>query len=94
LQQFLQETQEDSDKLEEEMKHLEYAHIRERIHKLAGRIGQVGVERLSEKLRKIEDDIVEGKSIQQLADRIYAAIGEVKALVQQVREEELVRPST
>lgn len=94
LQQFLQETQEDSDQLEEDMKHLNYDHIRERIHKLAGRIGQVGVEWLSGKLREIEEEIVEGKSIQQLADRIYAVLSEVKALVQKLREEEVVRPST
>lgn len=94
LQQFLQETQEDSDQLEEDMKHLNYDHIRERIHKLAGRIGQVGVERLSGKLREIEEEIVEGKSIQQLADRIYAVLSEVRALVQKLREEEVVRPST
>ena len=76
------------------MKHLNYDHIRERIHKLAGRIGQVGVERLSGKLREIEEEIVEGKSIQQLADRIYAVLSEVRALVQKLREEEVVRPST
>lgn len=93
LQQFLQETEDDSQKLEEDMKHLEFSHIRERIHKLAGRIGQVGVERLSERLRQIEDDIVEGKSIQEMADRIYAAIEEVNTLVRRVREEELVRPT-
>lgn len=89
LAQFLQETEDDTLRLENDMKHLEYGLIRELVHKLAGRIGQVGVEGLSAKLRKIEDDIVAGQTIQQLADRIYSAIDDIQSLVKQVREEQL-----
>lgn len=89
LAQFLQETEDDTLRLEDDMKHLEYGQIRELVHKLAGRIGQVGVENLSAKLRKIEDDIVAGQTIQQLADRIYAAIGDIQSLVKQVKEEQV-----
>ena len=89
LAQFLQETEDDTLRLENDMKHLEYGLIRELVHKLAGRIGQVGVEGLSAKLRKIEDDIVAGQTIQQLADRIYSAIDDIQSLVKQVREEQM-----
>jgi signal transduction histidine kinase/DNA-binding response OmpR family regulator len=94
LVQFLQETNEDLGELQEMMKHLNYPKIRELIHKLAGRIGQVGVEKLSEKLRKIEDDIVEGQRIEALADRIYGAIVEVQELVRQLSEEQATNTST
>lgn len=94
LAQFLQETEEDTQRLEEDMKHLEYGQIRELVHKLAGRIGQVGVEKLSARLRSIEDDIVEGKTIQQLADRIYNAIHDIQSLIQQVKDEEVAKTST
>ena len=89
LAQFLQETEDDALRLEDDMKHLEYGQIREIVHKLAGRIGQVGVESLSAKLRKIEDDIVAGQTIQQLADRIYSAIDDIQSLVKQVKEEQV-----
>lgn len=89
LSQFLQETEDDALRLENDMKHLEYGQIRELVHKLAGRIGQVGVESLSAKLRKIEDDIVAGQTIQQLADHIYSAIDDIHSLVKQVKEEQV-----
>lgn len=94
LQQFLQETKDDIESLQETMKYLDYPKIRELIHKLAGRIGQVGVEKLSEKLRKIEDDIVQGKRLEQLAERIYASIVEVRELVRQLKEEQAANTST
>lgn len=94
LTQFVQETEEDAGRLEETMKHLNYPLIRELVHKLAGRIGQVGIEGLSASLRRIEEDIVAGQSLHEIADRIYAIIGEVQELVRQVKEEQVARSST
>jgi hypothetical protein len=90
----VQETEEDASRLEETMKHLNYPLIRELVHKLAGRIGQVGIEGLSASLRRIEEDIVAGQSLHEIADRIYAIIGEVQELVRQVKEEQVARSST
>jgi HPt (histidine-containing phosphotransfer) domain-containing protein len=87
LNQFLLETDEDVTALEENMKFLDVKKIRERVHKLAGRIGQVGAGKISERLRTIEEDIAEGKNINELADRIFSSITEVQKLVEDIRSE-------
>jgi HPt (histidine-containing phosphotransfer) domain-containing protein len=87
LNQFLLETHEDVTALEENMKFLDVKKIRERVHKLAGRIGQVGADKISQRLRTIEDDIVEGKNINELADRIFSSITEVQKLVDDIKAE-------
>jgi CheY-like chemotaxis protein len=87
LIQFLQETKDDVNALQENMKHLDVKNIRERVHKLAGRIGQVGADKISQRLRSIEDDISEGKSINNLAERIYSSINEVEKLVEDIEED-------
>ena len=87
LVQFLQETKDDVNALQDNMKHLDVKNIRERVHKLAGRIGQVGADKISQRLRSIEDDISEGKSINKLAERIYSSISEVEKLVEDIEED-------
>lgn len=87
LVQFLQETKDDVLVLQENMKHLDVKNIRERVHKLGGRIGQVGADKISQRLRSIEDDIVEGRSINDLAERIFSSINEVQQLIDDIEED-------
>ncbi len=87
LSQFLSETEEDVIALEKNMTHLDVKKIREHVHRLAGRIGQVGADKISQRLRTIEDEIVDGKNIHELAERIFSSINEVQQLVSEIRED-------
>ena len=87
LNQFLSETEDDIVALENNMTHLDVKKIREHVHRLAGRIGQVGADKISQRLRTIEDEIVDGKNIHELAERIFSSINEVQQLVSEIRED-------
>ena len=53
---------------------------------MAGRIGQIGVRRLSDTLKIIEKEMMAGKKYSTLKDRINNTILESKELLTQLRE--------
>jgi signal transduction histidine kinase/CheY-like chemotaxis protein/HPt (histidine-containing phosphotransfer) domain-containing protein len=85
LLQFQEETQIDLQRLQEGLTNPEAQPLREIVHKLAGRIGQMGAFRLSAKLHDIENEIVEGSPISMLIDEIKEAKDEVEKLMRSIR---------
>jgi signal transduction histidine kinase/FixJ family two-component response regulator len=85
LQQFLEETDSDHVLLKECMKTGNQKMVREVVHKLAGRFGQMGIYPLAEKMREIEIELVEGKSLESLAERLHGILREVGTLLQNIR---------
>ena len=85
LLQFQEETENDLQRLHEGLKNPEAQALREIVHKLAGRIGQMGAFRLSAKLHDIENEIVEGSDISTLIDEIIEAKDEVEKLMHSIR---------
>ena len=59
--------------------------LREIVHKLAGRVGQMGAFRLSAQLHDIENEIVEGAPLSTLIDEITDAKDEVEKLMRSIR---------
>lgn len=80
LQQFIEETQQDLSDLDEKLNKKNKAAIREIVHKLAGRVGQIGILPLSLKLRQIETKIEEGESL----DAIFLPLVNVRKEVDQL----------
>lgn len=85
LLQFQEETEHDLKRLETGLKTPEANGLRDIVHKLAGRVGQMGALRLSDDLRDIENEIVEGTPIQELLDDIAEAKADVYRLIQSVK---------
>ncbi|MBA4055695.1 MAG: hypothetical protein C0490_13350, partial [Marivirga sp.] len=85
LSQFMEETENDLCQLNEHIKTMNPGPMREIVHKLAGRLGQVGVESLSVTLRSIETKMVDGIPLYTLIEKIIAAKDETEKLLQQIR---------
>ncbi len=85
LVQFQEETGEDVQRLNENLKNPDAAVIREIVHKLAGRVGQMGASDLSAKLHNIENEIVKGTAIPLLIDAIIEAKSDVVKLLNSIR---------
>jgi signal transduction histidine kinase/DNA-binding response OmpR family regulator len=86
LMQFVEETVVDLDTLTELLKSPEPGAIREVVHKLSGRTGQVGATTLSKALRGLEVRLVNGESPEKMEEDLrYAAI-KVELLIEEVRQ--------
>ncbi len=87
LSQFIDETESDLNHLQSLMKVENIVHIRDVVHKLAGRSGQVGATTLSESLRKVENRIVAGESFASLKDDLYHLRIEVSKIIEAIRQQ-------
>ncbi len=85
LAQFVDETENDLKNLDVDFVQLNPKIARDVVHKLAGRIGQVGALSLSSNLRDIETELVNGTPLVQLTDRISLAKNEIENLLRTVR---------
>jgi CheY-like chemotaxis protein len=85
LAQFIDETENDLKKLDADFKQLNPKIVRDVVHKLAGRIGQVGALSLSSKLRDIENNLVNGTPLVHMIDNIGQAKEEIESLLKTVR---------
>ena len=85
LNQFQDETAADLEKLEEKINLMEVDPIREIVHKLAGRIGQIGVAQLSAELRSLEDNIVQGTTLEAMLPQLIYAKTEAHKLLETIR---------
>jgi signal transduction histidine kinase/FixJ family two-component response regulator len=90
LAQFQAETSQDLQRLTEGLKNLETKVVRDVVHKLAGRVGQMGARLLSAKLQDMENEIVEGRPISELVDEIRGVKEEVARLMYSLKESENV----
>jgi signal transduction histidine kinase/CheY-like chemotaxis protein len=86
LQQFIEETVSDIDRLSELIKSPEPGAVREVVHKLAGRTGQVGANSLSKALRGLEVRLVNGESPERIEEDLRYAIVKVELLVEEVKQ--------
>jgi signal transduction histidine kinase/CheY-like chemotaxis protein len=92
LQQFQEETDGDLQRLNDILKStLDASKVREVVHRLAGRVGQMGAQPLSAQLHEIENDIVEGKPIETLRDDLEHARKEVVKLMDEIKHQTMQR---
>ncbi|MDH4088995.1 MAG: ATP-binding protein [Cyclobacteriaceae bacterium] len=85
ITQFIEETENDLHQLDECLGGGKPKPIREIIHKLAGRIGQIGVPALSIKLRDIESALENGTALSDLNESIVRAKNDVESLLMTFR---------
>jgi CheY-like chemotaxis protein len=85
MQQFVDESDEDYIILRESLKLRDKKQVREIVHKLAGRFGQMGVYDLSNELHEIEVELVEGRSVEELENAIMEVMNESLDLIQNIR---------
>ncbi len=64
---------------------MEAGPIREIVHKLAGRIGQIGIPELSAELRWLEDKLVHGAAPETLLPRLTDTKNEIHRLLETIR---------
>lgn len=83
--QFQEETENDLTRLALGLKNLEPIVLREIVHKLAGRVGQMGAKELSDNLHDIENEIVEGTPIADLLIDIEEAKADIMTLLYSIR---------
>ncbi|MGC3948624.1 MAG: ATP-binding protein [Chryseolinea sp.] len=86
LQQFIEETVSDIENLAELIKSPEPGAVREVVHKLAGRTGQVGATVLSKALRGLEVRLVNGESPERMEDDLRYAAVKVELLIEEVKQ--------
>jgi signal transduction histidine kinase/FixJ family two-component response regulator len=93
LQQFHEETENDLHRLTENLKSpiLESTKIREIVHKLAGRVGQMGAHALSAHFHDIENAIVEGRPIESLRERLEQSRNELIKLMEEIKSQTMQR---
>ncbi len=92
LGQFIEETENDLEALDELLKNLRPEPIREIVHKLSGRLGQMGVLALSSKLRTIEMSLADGTPASDLVDELQEAREEVDRLLKTTRDLAVANP--
>jgi signal transduction histidine kinase/FixJ family two-component response regulator len=85
INQFLEETEADLHYLDKQLLTLNSDAVRDVVHKLAGRVGQMGAVALSKKLRDLETQIIQGQKVGTLSGRIHQLREEVETLVKGVR---------
>jgi CheY-like chemotaxis protein len=93
LQQFHEETEIDLKRLTENLKSttLDAPKLREIVHKLAGRVGQMGAQNLSGQFHEMENAIVEGKPIESLREALEKSRNELVKLMEEIRNQTLQR---
>lgn len=85
IQQFVEESEYDIQKLQGQVETRNKKDIREIVHKFAGRLGQLGIQKLSTKYRELETEIVEGSTYEEISDDLLDVIKETKDLLSNVR---------
>jgi signal transduction histidine kinase/CheY-like chemotaxis protein len=86
IHQFLIDTESDLDKLRTLLMDRDPGAIREIVHKLSGRVGQMGVSLLSGKLHVIEKRIDEGEVIENFSGALHEAMAEIITITETLRE--------
>lgn len=86
LRSFSEETTSDLAQLEIHLQQKNYTELREIVHRLAGRTGQMGYAECSKKLRSVESILERGENTHTLIIDLQQAKEEVTGLLQQVEE--------
>ena len=85
MQQFVEDSDEDAGLLKDGLSSRDRKAVREVVHKLAGRFGQMGIFSLSARLHDIEVQLVDGKSVEELSAEIRDVVREIKEILQSIR---------
>jgi signal transduction histidine kinase/CheY-like chemotaxis protein len=83
--QFIEETMDDIVTARKNLAESDSLALREVVHKMAGRLGQLGVVSISGRLRKLESDLVNQKPLDELLPEINKILKKVNEVVIQIR---------
>lgn len=86
IDQFLSETTSDLLLFDDLLSQMNTSGLREVVHKLAGRIGQLGINTLSLRLRNLEDQLERGTNFSSLIERLISVRDDVTLLVTEVKQ--------
>ncbi|HTE31607.1 MAG TPA: ATP-binding protein [Chryseolinea sp.] len=86
LNQFIEETSADLELLQEYLKRAKVGLVREVVHKLAGRTGQVGASLLAGQLRNMENRLAEGEPLENLVVDLRLLSGQVQKVLIAIKE--------
>lgn len=93
IDQFLSETSADLLLFDDLLSQMNASGLREVVHKLAGRIGQLGVNVLSLRLRNLEHQLEKGINFASLVERLISVRDEVTLLMAEIRQTRLTEPN-
>jgi signal transduction histidine kinase/HPt (histidine-containing phosphotransfer) domain-containing protein len=90
VDQFIEETQSNLKELEEKIPKKDNSSVREIIHKLSGRTGQMGATEISMLLKEIEKELASGKPVNDILEKISTASDQLRNLLIDLQREILV----
>jgi signal transduction histidine kinase/CheY-like chemotaxis protein len=85
IAQFVDETIDDLKLIKEKVAQYDGSGLREIVHKMAGRFSQLGVVNLANALHNLEEELVEGKNIQDLNPEIQRVTRRINDAIIQIR---------
>jgi CheY-like chemotaxis protein len=93
--QFIEETEDDVLQLERAISKADGKGIRERVHRLAGRLGQIGIGEVSDALKQIETTIAAGENgdMDTLLPQLQVILNQIETLLAGLRTKYLVHSS-
>jgi CheY-like chemotaxis protein len=93
INQFIEETESDVSKLNENLSGLNAMAVREVVHKLAGRTGQMGMMDLSSTLKEIEIKLTDGVELTTLIEPINQATSSVEKVLNAIKNNAFAQSS-
>jgi signal transduction histidine kinase/DNA-binding response OmpR family regulator len=85
LSQFVEETSEDLVTLKTLIQKKEYEHVREVVHRLSGRLSQVGIENLGSQLHEVESLIVAGTPVGEVTPDLEEILKHLEETIAQLK---------
>ncbi len=85
LTQFLEETDSDMKALKSLLASDETPRVREIVHRLSGRLSQIGITNLGSQLHEIESAIVSGKTVREVAEELGSISGKLEKVIAHVK---------
>ena len=93
INQFIEETESDVIKLNESLSGLNAISVREIVHKMAGRTGQMGMLSLSATLKEIEVNLIDGAELTTMIEPISRANHAVEKVLNAIRNHAFAQSS-
>jgi CheY-like chemotaxis protein len=85
LSQFVEETTDDMHTLNTVLPTRDAKQVREVVHRLSGRLSQIGITTLGSQLHEIESEIVGGKKIEELSETLATILRSLDRLIVELR---------